>query len=385
MSAIRLGNGEHKNHDSSVIFTAALLKVASRCNLNCDYCYVYKHADQSWRDQPHFMSTATLKRFAERLNEYVRSHSIKEFSVTFHGGEPLLYGARRLTDATELIRSIVASDCKLEFSLQTNGTLLSDEAIEQLDVARILISLSLDGSQRVNDLHRLDHRGSSTFAATMSAIRRLQLHKSGIFRGVIAVIDPVVPPRELFEFFQPLHLPQLDLLLPDATHANPPIGRDSDPSLYSRWLTTAFELWFTEYSDIPIRWFDALLGSRLGVPSPTDAMGMGSVNLIVIDTDGSYTDHDVFKITKENGAALLRDLSTTSFDQISAHPHILLHARCLTLEGLASECQTCPVVDACGGGSVMHRWHSQRQLNAPSVYCGELFNVIETATRLMRS
>src|SRR3984893_4649771 len=133
--------------DTNVIFTAALVKVASRCNLNCDYCYVYKHADQSWRDQPHFMSTATLKRFAERLNEYVRSHSIKEFSVTFHGGEPLLYGARRLTDATELIRSIVASDCKLEFSLQTNGTLLSDEAIEQLDVARILISLSLDGSQ----------------------------------------------------------------------------------------------------------------------------------------------------------------------------------------------------------------------------------------------
>ena len=116
-----------------------------------------------------------------------------------------------------------------------------------------------------------------------------------------------------------------------------------------------------------------------------NAMGMGSVNLIVIDTDGSYTDHDVFKITKENGAALLRDLRTTSFDQISAHPHILLHARCLTLEGLASECQTCPVVDACGGGSVMHRWHSQRQLDAPSVYCGELFDVIETATRLLRS
>lgn len=371
--------------DTSVIFTAALLKIASRCNLNCDYCYVYKHVDQSWRNQPHFMSDATIKRFAERLDEYVSAHSVQEFSVTFHGGEPLLYGANRLAEATALIRSIVAPQCKLEFSLQTNGTLLSDDAIDELEAAFILVSLSVDGPERVNDLHRLNHSGSSTFAATMSAIDRLNSRTSGIFRGVISVIDPVVSPRELFEFFQPLDLPQLDLLLPDATHATPPFGRDTDPQRYSQWLTAAFELWFREFSDIPIRWFDALLGSRLGIPSPTDAMGMGSVNLIVIDTDGSYTDHDVFKITQENGAALQRDLLTTSFHEVSGHPHILLHARSLRLEGLASECQTCPVVDACGGGSVMHRWHPQRQLDAPSAYCGELFQVLGTATRLMRT
>ena len=29
-----------------------LLKVHSRCNLACDYCYVYQHADQSWRTRP---------------------------------------------------------------------------------------------------------------------------------------------------------------------------------------------------------------------------------------------------------------------------------------------------------------------------------------------
>jgi len=146
-----------------------------------------------------------------------------------------------------------------------------------------------------------------------------------------------------------LQLPQLDFLLPDATHARLPVGRASDPNLYINWLTSAFDLWFNDYSDIPIRWFDALLGSRLGVPSPTDAMGLGSVNLIVIDTDGSYTDHDVFKITQHNGAALERSLDSASFEDISTHPHVRLHAQCLTLEGVASECRTCPVVDACGG------------------------------------
>ena len=92
---------------SDVRFAAALLKVASRCNLNCDYCYVYKHEDQSWRDQPQFMSDATLRRFGERLSEYVRLHALAEFSVTFHGGEPLLFGGERLANAVRLIRSIV--------------------------------------------------------------------------------------------------------------------------------------------------------------------------------------------------------------------------------------------------------------------------------------
>ncbi|MBN8628673.1 MAG: hypothetical protein J0M17_24645, partial [Planctomycetes bacterium] len=45
--------------------------------------------------------------------------------------------------------------------------------------------------------------------------------------------------------------------------------------------------------------------------------------------------------------------------------------------------QTCPVVDACGGGSLMHRWHGDHGLDAPSVYCPEIFSVLETATRTL--
>jgi uncharacterized protein len=28
-----------------------IVKVHSRCDLSCDYCYMYEMADQSWRDQ----------------------------------------------------------------------------------------------------------------------------------------------------------------------------------------------------------------------------------------------------------------------------------------------------------------------------------------------
>ena len=366
--------------DPQIRFSSALIKVASRCNLNCDYCYVYQHADQSWRTQPRFVSEATVDAFARRLDEYVRLHGLTEFSVTFHGGEPLLIGAARLVNISERIRNLVASSCTLEFSVQTNATLLDETVVAKFEEAAILISLSLDGPRFANDRHRVDHSGRSSFDAVLAALALLKGRP--IFQGVIAVIDPFVKPCDLFTFFNDLALPRLDLLLPDATYERPPEGRAEDPDRYVRWLQEAFELWFREFSTIPIRWFDAILASRAGLPSPTDAMGLGSLSLIVVETDGSYTDHDVFKITRA-GPALGVTLSGTSFEELASHPSLLAHAHRLTLDGLAPECRSCPVVEACGGGSIMHRSHPERGLDAPTVYCRELLSVFEVATRLL--
>lgn len=367
-----------------VIFSAALLKVASRCNLNCDYCYVYQHADSSWRTQPKLIAPHTVDLFASRLDEYLRSEHLDRFSIIFHGGEPLLYTAEGLARIAAAVRARVGTERELDFSLQTNGVLLSGAAIRVLADAQIGVSLSLDGPRTVHDRHRLDHAGESTFDATLGALDRLSMDAPEIFSGVIAVVDPSVPPRELFEFFAPLNLPRLDFLLPDATHTVPPAGRAEDENLYRRWLDEALRLWFLEYPNLPVRWFDALLGSRLGVPSPTDVMGLGSVSLVVVETDGSYTDHDVFKIVSDSGAKLGASLATESFADVARSPKIGEHAFRLTFDGLAAECKSCPVVEACGGGSVMHRAHPERGLDAPTTYCREMFGVLEAATQLLR-
>ena len=100
-------------------FNAALIKVASRCNLNCDYCYMYHHADQSWQLQPKLMNEKAIRVFGERLNEYVSQNKTPYFSVIFHGGEPLLFSAKKLAQAAQTIRDIVKSPCQLDFSIQT--------------------------------------------------------------------------------------------------------------------------------------------------------------------------------------------------------------------------------------------------------------------------
>jgi uncharacterized protein len=79
---------------SAARITSFLVKLASRCNLDCDYCYVYPHADQGSRSLPRLLSADDRDAFVQRLAEYEAEAELKRAAVIFHGGEPLL-AARR--------------------------------------------------------------------------------------------------------------------------------------------------------------------------------------------------------------------------------------------------------------------------------------------------
>ena len=73
-----------------------LLKVASRCNLDCSYCYVYNHADKSFRHRPAFMSRQVFESLVKRIGDYCASRPSHVIDVVFHGGEPMLLNPREL-------------------------------------------------------------------------------------------------------------------------------------------------------------------------------------------------------------------------------------------------------------------------------------------------
>lgn len=73
-------------------FREFIVKVHSRCDLSCDYCYMYEMADQSWRGQPRAMSQETAELTARRIGEHARAHGLRDVTLILHGGEPLLAG-----------------------------------------------------------------------------------------------------------------------------------------------------------------------------------------------------------------------------------------------------------------------------------------------------
>ena len=73
--------------------TSVVLKIAAGCNLNCGYCYEFNLGDESWRDKPASVSDETVKLLGMRIRDSAVANGIREFSVSLHGGEPMLVGA----------------------------------------------------------------------------------------------------------------------------------------------------------------------------------------------------------------------------------------------------------------------------------------------------
>ena len=357
--------------------TTFLVKIASRCNLSCKYCYMYEHADQSWRGQPKQMSEGHRRLLATRIGEYCAETGIDRVLVIFHGGEPLLAGASRIVETLGWVRSAVPSGTKVDGSVQSNGVLLTDADLEVFKRERISVSISIDGPNVANDRHRLDHNGQSTYRDTLDSIERLK-HYPEIYAGLLAVLDPLTAPEEILEFFSGMSPPRLDFLLPDANHLVPPPGRAVEPDLYANWLIRAFDLWFDRYPELRVRTFESLLDSIAGLPAETDAFGFGDVSLLTIETDGTYHDLDVLKITESGGTVIGLGLEDSTIAEAASSSRIQAHRRLLQREGLSAECHSCMVVDICGGGAVPHRF-GPNQFDHPTVYCGEMKAVITHA------
>src|SRR5664280_1556604 len=139
-----------------------ICKVASRCNLDCDYCYIYHHIDQTWRSQPQKMSLETACQLGKRICEHARKHHLAGVDVTLHGGEPLLVGVEYLEKWVEQV-SAAASGVRIQYQMQTNGVLFDEKALNFCLKWNIRVGLSMDGPRRANDLHRFNFDKKSSF------------------------------------------------------------------------------------------------------------------------------------------------------------------------------------------------------------------------------
>ena len=109
-----------------IAIDTVLVKLASRCNLDCDYCYVYRMGDDAWRLQPKLMSERTVEALGENLARLVVAQG-RPLSLVFHGGEPLLVGASRFDAICAKLREQLPPTVGLH--VQTNGLLLNDDVM----------------------------------------------------------------------------------------------------------------------------------------------------------------------------------------------------------------------------------------------------------------
>ncbi len=349
-----------------------VLKVHSRCNLSCAYCYVYESADQSWRRQPKSMSAATVEQVATRLGEHARRHSPAELSVIFHGGEPLLFGMAAFEHATTVIRDAVQASTAVTFSVQTNGLLLDEAYLAAFHRHGVRVGVSIDGDRVANDRHRVfaDGRGSYAGAARGIALLAGAAHRD-LYGGLLCTVDlandPVRTYEALISQFAP---PRIDLLLPHGNWSAPPPGRPATfaASPYADWLIAVFDRWHSAPAwETEVRIFDSMVMLILGGRGETEVLGTEDAAMVTVETDGSFERSDALKTTREGLAATGLDVFSHTFDDAlaAARP-----------APLSATCRACPVLSVCGGGLYAHRYGVDGGFSNPSVYCADLLRVI---------
>jgi uncharacterized protein len=361
-----------------------VLKVHSRCNLACDYCYVYESVDQSWRGQPTQIAEKTVLAVGERIGEHAKAHGLRQVTVTLHGGEPLLVGHDGLRDIVEDLRYAIDGRAELQFSLQTNGVLLDERFAQYASDEHIRVGISLDGGRAANDRHRLFARGASSYDQVVAAVELMRRPPyRGVFAGVLATIDPANDPVQLFRDLEALHPGRIDLLLPHATWDNPPPAAVPGETVYGDWLVAFFDAWYEAPPVIGVRLFEEIMHALLGGASLTETVGLSSPESIVVESDGSFEQSDILKVAYEGAPVTGYNVFDHSLEDVLHHPAIVAAAQ--GKPGLSAVCRGCPIVDACGGGLHPHRYRTGTAFDNPSVYCHDLGRIINHVSERMQA
>lgn len=354
-----------------------ILKVASRCNLNCRYCYMYNMGDRSYLTQPRVMSKQIVDATVDRVRRYCAAVGLRDVEFIFHGGEPLLAGRQFFYDFVATAKERLLPSVTPAFNVQTNGLLLNHEWFSAFVDLQIGFGISLDGPKEINDANRIDHAGEGSYDRVRRAIDSVVGSRDveGLFGGLLTVVSLDADATSSYREYRAMGVPSIDFLLPDRHHDSPPARIERSSTPYADWLIDVFEAWFADNDpSFRIRLFENILDLLFGSPTATDYIGGTRNGVIVVETNGGIEPVDVLKICGDRFTKTTHNVLTSDFldavgDELIAYSLGVVNPLCDT-------CKVCELREVCGGGYLPHRYSARNRFDNPSVYCGDLTKLI---------
>jgi uncharacterized protein len=345
-----------------------LVKVATRCNIDCSYCYWFR--DASVYDKPKLMSDEVSQQLLRRIEEHVTGHGLVEFPIVLHGGEPLLWGVdnfRRFAEHCEAIMS--RSGCDIPVAVTTNGLLIDEAWLDCFEAHDMSVAISLDGPAHIHDIHRHTFQGTGTHEAVERAARMLVSRNIRV--SALSVCNPAFPPKQYVEFFASCGITHYDIMIPDATV-------DEKPASIGSFYNGLLDLWLEANRSRPtanIRIVTDMITALLANNSPTEGVGYQPVELCTVMTDGSVEAHDVLRIAGNGVTQTTFNIFDHAIDDVRHEPRWQA-ARDASIH-LCEKCRNCKFMNACGGGYLPHRFSKKNGYDNPSVYCEDLYAMFE--------
>ena len=270
-----------------------LKPVGAVCNLRCNYCY-YLDKKNLYPDDTRFtMSDELLEKFTE---EYLNSQTMNEVMFAWHGGEALMRNIDFYKKALQFQKRY-AKGRRVDNSLQTNGTLLTDQWCQFFKENNFLIGISLDGPQHCHDRYRKGRDKRPSFYQVMKGIELLQKH--GVEYNIMAVVNDynVDYPLEFYRFFKSIGAQYIQFA-PIVEQINGEMAPWNVPAnKWGNFLISIFDEWVKQdVGRIFVQMFDTALANWVGAEPGvcTFAKTCGHAGVMEFNGDVFACDHFVY-------------------------------------------------------------------------------------------
>ncbi len=248
-------------------------------------------------------------------------------------------------------------------SIQTNGTLITDEWCEFLSDNNWLVGVSIDGPREIHDAYRKNAAGKGTFDTVMKGIRRLQRYN--VEWNAMAVVNNlnVKRPQDFYNFFKEIgcryiqFTPIVERYTSSGTLASAyddgmMSPQSVTPAEWGEFLCSVFDLWVrSDVGSVFVQLFDATLANWLGEMPGLCSMGKVCGHAGVIEHNGDVysCDHFVFPEYKLGN---IMNLSVVEMMSGNAQNEFAKKK----LQGLTDKCRACPYLKACYGECPKNRF-----------------------------
>lgn len=284
----------------------------SSCNLACKYCY-YLEKNNLYKDrQPDkrfIMTDELLEKFVQM---YIESQTTPQVLFCWHGGESLMRPLSFYKKVVELQQKYAGGRI-IDNTIQTNGTLLTDDWCRFFKDNNWLVGVSIDGPQEFHDEYRKNKLGAPSFRKVMQGIDLLKKH--GVDWNAMAVVNDFNGdyPLDFYHFFKEIECryiqftPIVERILPRRDGRNlaspmdindiPPADFSVSPEQWGNFLCTIFDEWVrNDVGQYFIQIFDATLANWVGEQPGVCSMAKtcGHAGVMEYNGDVYSCDHFVF-------------------------------------------------------------------------------------------
>jgi uncharacterized protein len=359
------------------------------CNLDCKYCF-FLAKEELYPNSRFRMPDDVLESYIRQQLESQGS----EATIAWQGGEPTLMGPDFFRRSIALVNEYRRPGQSVQYTIQTNGTLIDEEWCEFLRENKFLVGLSIDGPRELHDVYRVDKRGRPTFDKVIRAARLMQQYEVDF--NVLCTVHAknAEHPLEVYHYFRDELGARFIQFIPIVERINADgrtllqegstVTERSVPSeKWGRFLITIFDEWVRrDVGTVFVQMFDAALASWVGAPPAVCVFSETCGDAVALEHNGDVYSCDHFVEPKY----LLGNVMDTPIADLVSSPRQRAFGNAKR-DTLPSYCRECEVRFACHGECPKNRFiltpDGEPGLNYLCAGYKAFFNHIDRPMRMM--